>query len=44
LAGLLAMLARRIGATLNGAFVSEALLALEEQLLALAAALAAFWI
>jgi hypothetical protein len=36
------MLARRISAALDGTFVGKALLAFEEQLLALAAALAAF--
>ncbi len=39
--GLLAVLARRVGAALDGTLVGEALLALEEQLLALSAALAA---
>jgi hypothetical protein len=38
------MLARRIGAAFNGTFVSEALLAFEEEFLALAAALAALGI
>jgi hypothetical protein len=35
------MLARRIGTALDGAFVGKALLALEEKLFALTAALAA---
>jgi hypothetical protein len=35
------MLARRVGAPLDGALVGEALLALEEELLALPAALTA---
>ena len=42
LAALLAVLARRVGAALDRALVSKALLAFEEQFLALAAALAAF--
>jgi hypothetical protein len=42
LAGLLAVLAGRIGTALDGTFVSEALFAFEEELFALAAALAAF--
>ena len=44
LAGLLAVLAGSIGAALDGTFVSEALLAFEEELFALAAALAALGI
>jgi hypothetical protein len=42
LTAFLAVLAGRIGTTLDGAFVGETLLAFEEQFLALAAALAAF--
>jgi hypothetical protein len=38
------MLARRIGAALDSAFVSETLLAFQEKLLAFAAALTAFGI
>jgi hypothetical protein len=41
LSGFLAVLAGRVSTALDGTFVSEALLAFEEQLLALAAALAA---
>jgi hypothetical protein len=44
LPGLLAVLAGRVGTALDGTFVSEALLAFEEQLFALAAALAALGI
>jgi hypothetical protein len=40
----LAVLAGRVGTALDGTFVSEALLAFEEQLFALAAALAALGI
>ena len=44
LAALLAVLAWRIGAALDGAFVGKTFLAFEEQFLALATALAAFWV